>query len=156
VHGDIQYPANWLAVASPEQRAAIGIIEVPDIEDKYEYFQAGWSVTGEPIWQPLVDTIAVWVRNTKCTAHNILQDTDWYVIRQIETGIPVPAAVDTWRTAIRAEVTTKIACITAASTTQALAEYISSAAYTTWPSDPRRSTVTTIHGLEPDSNQPTH
>ena len=29
-HADIQYPANWLRLASPEERAAIGITEVAD------------------------------------------------------------------------------------------------------------------------------
>lgn len=150
VHGDIQYPANWLAVALPEQRAAIGIIEVPDIEDRYEHFQIGWSATGEPIWQPLADAITAWVHTTKCTARNMLQDTDWYIIRQVETGNPIPVAVTTWRTDIRAAAAVKTACITAACTTQALADYISSAAYTTWPSDPRKSSAATVtHGLEP-------
>jgi hypothetical protein len=31
-HADIQYPANWLRLASPEERAAIGITEVADPE----------------------------------------------------------------------------------------------------------------------------
>jgi hypothetical protein len=29
-HADIQYPANWLRLASPEERAAIGITEAAD------------------------------------------------------------------------------------------------------------------------------
>jgi hypothetical protein len=29
-HAEIQYPANWVRLASPEERAAIGITEVPD------------------------------------------------------------------------------------------------------------------------------
>jgi hypothetical protein len=29
-HDGIQYPANWLRLATPEERAAIGITEVPD------------------------------------------------------------------------------------------------------------------------------
>jgi len=29
-HAEIQYPANWLRLASPEERAAIGITEVAD------------------------------------------------------------------------------------------------------------------------------
>ena len=29
-HGDIQYPANWLTFASPEEREAIGIVEIAE------------------------------------------------------------------------------------------------------------------------------
>lgn len=153
MHDDIQYPANWLAVALPEQRAAIGIIEVPDIEDRYEHFQIGWSATGEPIWQPLADAITAWVHTTNCTARHMLQDTDWYVIRQMELGVAIPANIAAWRAAIRAEATTKVACITESKTTQALAEYIDTASYLQWPSDPRKSSTATVtHGLEPTVN----
>ena len=27
-HNDIQYPANWLRLASPEERAAIGVVDL--------------------------------------------------------------------------------------------------------------------------------
>lgn len=153
MHDDIQYPANWLAVALPEQRAAIGIIEVPDIEDRYEHFQIGWSATGEPIWQPLADAITAWVHTTKCTARNMLQDTDWYVIRQMELGVAIPANIAAWRAAIRAEAATKVVRISKCKTTQALADYIDTASYLQWPSDPRKSfTATVTDGLEPSGH----
>ena len=153
VHDDIQYPANWLTVALPEQRAAIGIIEIPNIESKYEHFQTGWSVTGEPIWQPLADAITAWAHTTNCTARHMLQDTDWYVIRQMELGVAIPANIAAWRAAIRAEAAAKVMRISECKTTQALADYIDTASYLQWPSDPRKSpTATVTHGLEPSGH----
>ena len=35
-HEEIQYPANWLRLASPEERAAIGITEVPDEDTSFD------------------------------------------------------------------------------------------------------------------------
>jgi hypothetical protein len=35
-HESIQYPNNWLRLASPEERAAIGITEVPDEDTSFD------------------------------------------------------------------------------------------------------------------------
>ena len=35
-HEGIQYPNNWLRLASPEERAAIGITEVPDEDTSFD------------------------------------------------------------------------------------------------------------------------
>lgn len=40
-HGGISYPANWLRLASPEERAAIGITEVADPESYDDRFYWG-------------------------------------------------------------------------------------------------------------------
>lgn len=44
-HNEISYPANWLRLASPEERAAIGITEVADAESYDDRFY--WGV-GNP------------------------------------------------------------------------------------------------------------
>ncbi len=36
-HEGIQYPNNWLRLASPEERAAIGITEVPDEDTSFDH-----------------------------------------------------------------------------------------------------------------------
>lgn len=40
-HNEIQYPANWLRLATPEERAAIGITEVSDPESYDDRFYWG-------------------------------------------------------------------------------------------------------------------
>lgn len=37
VHDGIKYPANWLTLALPEERAAIGVIDVPDPTPPADY-----------------------------------------------------------------------------------------------------------------------
>lgn len=45
---------------------------------------------------------SVWANNTKQKARNLLGETDWYLVRNYETGEAVPVDVTTYRAAIRA------------------------------------------------------
>lgn len=68
-HNDIQYPANWLRLASQAERKALGITEQPD----------------PVVVQPKVDLNVLKkqaIDNVKQTARNELSKTDWMVIRK--------------------------------------------------------------------------
>ena len=93
-----QYPANWLRFATEEQKAAIGIVEVPEpawYDDRFY-----WGVDSP---KDLGDLKALWVRNVKEAAGMILLRTDWMVTRQSERGVLIPVAVATYRAAVLAE-----------------------------------------------------
>lgn len=51
---------------------------------------------------PLADVQAQRIDDIKREAHALLQPTDWYVVRQQETGEPVPEDVSAYRSAVRA------------------------------------------------------
>jgi len=124
----IQYPANWLRNASPAERIAIGITEVPDppYYDQRFYWGPGLPKDhGQLVEQ--------WVTQTRTTAGTLLAPTDWMVIRQSDNGTEMPASVKELREEIRLATGAKNAAITATTDTDELAAYITGPDYPTWP-----------------------
>jgi hypothetical protein len=80
---DVSYPANWLRLASPEEREAIGITEVPDVDQPYDQ-RFYWAV-GLP--KDHAELVTQWVGQVKQTAGSLLSQTDWYITRFSETGL---------------------------------------------------------------------
>jgi hypothetical protein len=129
-HNEIQYPANWLRLASPEERAAIGITEVADAasyDDKF-YWAPGVpklledreesDEDGNPLFvkvydaqtQTMVDSTerlvtkglkSQFIAQIKATAASLLAPTDWKVVRAAEGVKPVDAETLVARAAIR-------------------------------------------------------
>lgn len=126
-HNGIQYPANWIRLASPEERAAIGITEAPDPAPYDQRFY--WSPTLPKDHGELVQQ---WVATTRTTAGTLLAPTDWMVIREADNGTLCPEDTKVWRQYIRLLTGTKITAIETTTTTAELAAYITSAAYSSW------------------------
>ena len=119
----IQYPANWLRLASSEEKSAIGITEVADPEPYDDRFY--WGV-GNP--KDLDQCKTNLISQVKTTAASLLYPTDWKVIRATETGIILETAVKEARAAIRTASNTHEAAINACTTVDQLA-----ALQFTWP-----------------------
>lgn len=82
----IQYPANWLRLASPEAKAAIGITEIADptaVDTRY-YYSAG-----NP--RPLEEVKAMRIKEIKQQAFSLLQPTDWRVLKAVTNPPTEPA-----------------------------------------------------------------
>ena len=126
-HADIQYPANWLRLSSLEERNALGITEVADAPSWDQRFY--WGVDNPKDHTQLVE---LWVSNVKQTAGSLLAQTDWYVIRMSDSAKPVPTSVQLERSEIRRFSDEKEAAIEATTTTEELAAYVTSAAFTLW------------------------
>jgi hypothetical protein len=147
-----QYPANWLRLATPEQRAAIGITEAapePTYDQRFYW--------GPDLPKDHAQLVEQWVSTTKVTAGTLLAPTDWYITRASETGVAAPQSVLDRRSAIRTLSNEKEAFLAATTTTQELAEYVTSQAYTTWEDTPvieigvtseATTTSTPITGIE--------
>lgn len=123
----IQYPANWLRLASPEDRAAIGITEAPDPVWYDQRFYWGPELPKDHL-----QLVEQWVQQTRTTANTLLAPTDWMVIREADNGKPMDAAIKAERQRIREVAGTKVAAINATATTDELAAYITSPAYSSW------------------------
>lgn len=161
--GEIQYPANWLRLASPEERAAIGITEVADPEpyDQRFYWGPGnpkllddreevdqdnnplWvqvlgQVDGEPVMVDSDERLVTkglksqWVAQVKDTAGKMLAASDWMVVRQVERGVAIPAAMAANRAAVIAECDRLEAAIRSCATVEELIDVVSTQA---WPSE---------------------
>lgn len=131
-----QYPANWLRLATPAEREAIGIQEVEDPRPYDQRFAWGWAEDGSLIWKDHDQLLAQWSSQTKTTANTLLAPSDWMASRKADNGTPIPADWSDWREAVRLAAGEKLAALALTADSEALAAYVTSAAYTAWPADP--------------------
>ena len=122
-----QYPANWLRLSTPEQRAAIGITEAPD-EPSYDQ-RFYWGPNNPKDHAQLVEQ---WTATIKQTAGTLLAPTDWYIVRQTETGVAAPQSVLNKRQVVRTLSNEKEAFLAATETTDELANYVTSPMFHAW------------------------
>lgn len=133
---DIQRPANWLRLASPEERLEAGIIEVPDPPTWDQRFYWGYDSEGQLIPKDHAQLVEQWTQQTRHTANTLLQPTDWVIIREADNGTAVDPLLKTWRQDVRFAAGEKVAAIEATADTDELAAYITGADYPVWPADP--------------------
>jgi len=128
----IQYPANWCNLSSPEEKAAIGMVDV--VYGQYPNDQYYWVSQDAPVYKDGVVTIdytatpkdlfecqSQAVNATNAAAYSILLPTDWMVVKAIETGGTVSPAWNTWRQTIRTQAADYVTAINACTTVAQLA-----------------------------------
>ncbi len=135
-HAGIQYPANWLRLASPEEREAIGITEVPDPQPYDQRFYWGYDAEGKLIPKDHTQLVEQWTQQTRTTANTLLAPTDWVIIREADNGKAADPLLKTWREDIRLATGVKVGVIRDTLDTDDLAAYITGANYPVWPADP--------------------
>lgn len=120
------YSQLWVTALSDDEKTAIGITYVPDpapFDSKY-YFSAGnprYLDDGTDSDGNKVTGIRPGiVQEQKTTAGQLLNSTDWYVVRKSETDVAIPSNVATYRAAVRTVCNTRETEIAAVSTTVAL------------------------------------
>ena len=133
-----QYPANWLRLASADEKAALKITEVADdpVYDSRFYWGDGTAkaladtnmVDGNG--DPLLDSegnqmIALGVKSVlkaqeKVIAGSLLAKYDWYVVRKAEKSTAIPTAITTYRDGVRTACNTRETEIDACADTAAL------------------------------------
>ena len=134
-----QYPANWLILASEEEREAIGITfeNDPAPVDGRFYFSAGnpRRLEDEPVVDENGDAVlgvdgnqlvnkglkTFWLADQKTIAGQLLAQSDWYITRKAETGAEIPADVLAYRESVRTISGTRESEINACTTTEELA-----------------------------------
>jgi hypothetical protein len=132
VHDGMQYPANWLALTSLEEKQAIGIVEVPDAYVASWDQRFYWGVDNPKDLDQLKET---WKAQQSEYASITLGQSDWRVIKARETGGQVPIAWFNYRRDLRAACNTRQAEIDACEDVPALVELIEN--FTTpWPEEP--------------------
>ena len=148
----IQYPRNWLNLATDSEKTSVGFIEVTytGSHKDSEYYNNGESA---PVYDASKGTVVITKSSTakdlatvktekKTTAsgnaYNSLQTTDWYVVRKEEIGTAIPSNVTAYRTAVRLVCNSLKTAITNASDLDALAALYNNA---TGISDPDNFTV---------------
>ena len=114
-HNGIQYPNNWLRLASSADRSAIGITEVADPEPYDDRFY--WGLDNP---KDLDGLKAYWISQIKDTAGKLLAQTDWMIVRKMERSIDVPDVTATYRASVVAECARLETAITSATDVAAL------------------------------------
>ena len=127
------YPANWLRLATPDERAAIGITEEPDPPYYDQRFYWGYTASGTLIPKDHGVLVSGWVDQTRKTANTILFPTDWMVVREVDNGVPMSSGVKAWRQETREACEVKVYIIRDTDTTDELASYITGPLYPVWP-----------------------
>ena len=95
-HAGIQYPANWLRLASLEEKTAIGITEVANDPTYDQRFY--WGVDNP---KDLAGLKTLWSATQGEIAASLLAPSDWRIIKAKETGTNIPSTWKTYRAAVR-------------------------------------------------------
>lgn len=128
----VTYPPTWLRTSTLEEKLEIGIIEQPEPPFYDQRFYWGYDSEGNLIPKDHAGLVTLWVAQARTTANTLLTPSDWLFIRQIDNGTVVDPIIKQERQAIRTSCETKVAAIEATTTTDELAAYITSSAYSTW------------------------
>jgi hypothetical protein len=124
-----QFPANWLRLATVEEREAVGITEEPDPIPVDQRFY--WD-TGIP--KDHAQLVEQWVSQVKQTAATLLVNTDWLITRSSDPSSqkPVPQWALDERSEIRTKSDEKEAAIEATTSTDELAAYVTGPEFGVW------------------------
>jgi len=128
----VQYPPQWVAQATPEQMAQIGML--PVVYGPYPNDQYYWVGENAPVITATEVTItytatpkdltqlkANQVNTINQTAYSILLPSDWMVVKAVETSTTVPTDWNTWRQTIRNEAAAGVTAVEACTTVEELA-----------------------------------
>jgi len=133
------YPADWLNHASADDKTALGLVEVTyegTREDDRFYWVAEnrngavISYTNTP--KDLAALKTQWKTQINQNAYTILLQSDWMVVKAVETSTAVPTAWFNYRVVVRSAAAAAVAAIEASADVPAL----QAAIQVTWPNDP--------------------
>jgi hypothetical protein len=156
VHDGMQYPSNWLALTSLEEKQAIGIVEVPDQPQAVWDQRFYWGVDDPKQLNDVTDEDGntttglktLWKEKQDELAKSFLAPSDWRVVKAAEvTDFAVSSQWLTYRAAVRSACNARQAEIEACSDVAALKELLFGSATIT-----RQQTDSNGNGVvEPDT-----
>ena len=132
----VQYPANWLRLASPAEREAVGLVEVTTSPDAVYDQRFYWGVDNPKQLDDVTDDDGntttglktLWKEKQNEIAASLLAPSDWRVIKAKETGTNIPSTWKTYRAAVRTACNTRQGEIDACADVPALKELLFGAA----------------------------
>jgi hypothetical protein len=111
----IQYPRNWITLATDSEKAAIGLIE---ITFSGSYGDSNYYTNSEssPVYDADAGTVVITKSKTarnltelktektldiESSTNSTMSGTDWYIIRKAEASTSIPSTVTAYRTACK-------------------------------------------------------
>ena len=110
-HNDIQYPANWIRLASEEDKSAIGLVWEADAVRADDRFYWDGNINNPKALEDVTETVdgkeyttkglkSNFISQVKTIAGSILAQTDWMVIRKAERNVDIPSSIATYRASV--------------------------------------------------------
>jgi hypothetical protein len=142
----IDYPSNWVNLSTPEEKAAIGMVDV--IYGQQPSDQYYWVTAEAPVYNAQTNQVDINYTSTpkdltsvktnaisqiNGTAYSILLPSDWMVVKAVETSTTVPVAWNTWRQSIRTTATSAVNGVEGATDVDGVASVVNSIV---WAKDP--------------------
>jgi len=133
------YPSNWLNCTTAEEKAALGLVEVTNSnqpeDDRFYWVSettngAVRTYTNTP--KDLAALKTQWVNQVIYWTYNILLQSDWTVVKALETQTAIPDVWKTYRAAVRTTCNDAVTAINAAADVPALQV----AVVVQWPQNP--------------------
>lgn len=159
----VQYPPQWIAQSTPEQRAEIGLVDVVYGPYPNDYFY--WVSPNQPVYnaetnqvditftsipKDIVQLKSSMTSQVNQSAYTILLPSDWMVVKAVETSGTVAPDWNTWRQTIRTQAADAVAVIEACTTVDELATLPS----IQWTPDPNNAIKPVIEAVEPVVEEP--
>ena len=130
-HNGIQYPANWIRLASEEDKSAIGLVWEADAVRADDRFYWDGNINNPKALEDVTETVdekeyttkglkSNFIAQVKTIAGSILAQTDWMVIRKAERNVDIPSSVATYRASVVAKATELETAISAVTTVEQL------------------------------------
>lgn len=105
---DIQYPSNWLNLTTPEEKEALGLVEVVTVgerkDDRYYWNSEvleGPTLTITNMPKDLDQVKQYAITQVNQIAYSTMLPSDWMATKAFETGTTVPTDWAVWRESIR-------------------------------------------------------
>lgn len=113
----VQYPPNWLNLATPEEKSNLGLEEVVATNERKDdkYYWVSETLNGPELTyintpkqlhtdaNGTIGLVTTCSEQINTTAYSLMLPTDWMIIRKTERGVDVPEEVANNRLAIIAE-----------------------------------------------------
>jgi len=127
-HGDLQYPANWIRLASEEDKAAIGLVWEADPVRADDRFYWDGDINNPKALEDVTNEDgkvtkglkSQFISQVKASAGSLLSQTDWKIVRASEGVKPADEVTLADRAAIRAWSDSTEDAITACTTVEEL------------------------------------
>jgi hypothetical protein len=142
-YNEVQYPENWIALSTLQERQALGIQEFEEQQrpdDRFYFVTDNGDGTYSAVAKDLNDgdeyvdlrgvtrcvqgLKSTWSAQIKDTTNKLLAATDWMVIRKAERDVAIPAETVTYRAAVLAECDRLLVAISGATDVDALAAVV--------------------------------
>lgn len=148
----VQYPANWLNLSTPQEKAEIGLEEVIATNQPANqiYYWVTETLNGPELTyintpKDLLSVKTNALAQINATAYSILLPTDWMVVKSVETSTPINPSWNSWRQSIRTTALNATNGVEGAADVDAVATVMSSI---NWPKDPNQVALEAAQQVE--------